>query len=91
LPKLESADRRAIFDRICEKEERDLLTGGATNMEKALLDRELQKYRLNPEIGASWPEVEARIRKSSARELACPRPAQCRGGSLWKPDSAARI
>jgi putative addiction module component (TIGR02574 family) len=65
LPKLELADRREIFDRICELEERDLLTGGATDEEKALLDRELEEYRRNPEAGSGWPEVEARIRKPS--------------------------
>jgi putative addiction module component (TIGR02574 family) len=66
LPKLELADRREIFDRICEIEERDLLNGGgATAEEKALLDRELEEYRRNPEAGSSWNEVEARVRKSS--------------------------
>jgi putative addiction module component (TIGR02574 family) len=65
LPKLELADRREIFDRICEMEERDLLTGGATDEEKSLLDRELEEYRRNPEAGSSWQEVEARIRKPS--------------------------
>jgi putative addiction module component (TIGR02574 family) len=65
LPKLELADRREIFDRICEIEERDLLTGGATDEEKALLDREMEEYRRNPEVGSSWSEVEARIRKPS--------------------------
>ena len=66
LPKLELADRREIFDRICEIEERDLLNGGgATAEEKALLDRELEEYRRNPEAGSAWDEVEARIRKSS--------------------------
>jgi putative addiction module component (TIGR02574 family) len=65
LPKLELAERREIFDRICEMEERDLLAGGATDEEKALLDRELEEYRWNPEAGSSWDEVEARIRKSS--------------------------
>jgi putative addiction module component (TIGR02574 family) len=65
LPKLELADRREIFDRICEMEERDLITGGATGEEKKLLDRELEEYRRNPEAGSSWNEVEARIRKSS--------------------------
>jgi len=65
LPKLELADRREIFDRICEMEERDLLTGGATDDEKALLDRELEEYRRNPEAGSSWTEVEARLRKTS--------------------------
>jgi len=65
LPKLELADCREIFDRICEMEERDLLTGGATDEEKALLDRELEDFRRNPEAGSSWDEVEARIRKPS--------------------------
>ncbi len=65
LPKLELADRREIFDRICEMEEQDLLTGGATDEEKTLLDRELEEYRRNPEAGSSWNEVEARIRKPS--------------------------
>ncbi len=65
LPKLELADRREIFDRICEMEERDLLNGGATEEEKALLDREVEEYRRNPEAGSSWNEVEDRIRKTS--------------------------
>ncbi|MGA9779923.1 MAG: addiction module protein [Limisphaerales bacterium] len=65
LPKLGVADRREILDRICEMEERDLLNGGATPEEKALLDRELEEYQRNPEAGSSWNEVEARIRKSS--------------------------
>ena len=46
-------------------EERDLLAGGATDEEKALLNGELEEYRRNPEAGSSWPEVEARLRKSS--------------------------
>lgn len=65
LPRLELADRREIFDRICEIEERDLITGGATDEEKALLDRELEEYRRHPEAGSSWNEVEARLRKPS--------------------------
>ena len=65
LPKLDQADRREIFDRICEMEEHDLLTGGATDEEKAMLDRELKEYRRNPAAGSSWNEVEARIRKPS--------------------------
>jgi putative addiction module component (TIGR02574 family) len=65
LPKLKLADRREIFDRICEMEEHDLLTGGATDEEKALLDRELEEYWQNPEAGSSWNEVEARLRQPS--------------------------
>ena len=34
LPKLDLADRREIFERICEMEERDLINGGATPEEK---------------------------------------------------------
>ncbi len=62
LPILELADRREIFDRLCEMEERDLLTGGATDEEKVLLDRELAESRRNPEAGSGWDEVEARLR-----------------------------
>jgi putative addiction module component (TIGR02574 family) len=66
LPKLELADRREIFDRICEMEERDLLLGSQpTAEEKALLDRELEEYQRNPEAGSTWNEVEARLRKPS--------------------------
>ena len=65
LPKLDSEERREIFDRICEMEERDLLDGTVTPREKALLDSELEEYRQNPEAGASWKEVEARVRKPS--------------------------
>ncbi|MEI6194050.1 MAG: addiction module protein [Verrucomicrobiota bacterium] len=65
LSKLELAERREIFDRICEMEEQDLLNGGATDEEKALLDRELEEYRRNPEAGSTWPEVEARLRLPS--------------------------
>jgi putative addiction module component (TIGR02574 family) len=65
LPKLDVEDRREIFDRICEMEERDSLSGIVTPEEKALLDRELEEYRRNPAAGSSWNEVEARIRKPS--------------------------
>ena len=65
LPKLGLAERREIFDRICEMEDRDLLTGGATDEEKAMLDRELEEYRQNPKAGSAWNEVEARLRQTS--------------------------
>ncbi len=66
LPKLDLTDRREIFDRICEMEERDLLAGGQPGAEeRALLDRELEDYRKNPDAGSTWPEVEARLRQSS--------------------------
>jgi hypothetical protein len=62
LPKLDPRARRAIFDRLCEMEEQDLLNE-PTAEEKALLDRELEEFRKKPEAGASWPEVEARLRQ----------------------------
>ena len=65
LPKLGVADRREIFDHLCDLEERDLLNGSATPEEKALLDRELEEYHRNPDAGSSWKEVEPRIRKPS--------------------------
>ena len=66
LPKLKLADRREIFDRICEMEERDLIRGSQpTAEEKALLDRELEEYGQNPEAGSSWNEVAARLRQPS--------------------------
>ncbi len=57
------ADRREIFDRLCEMEERDVLEGTVTPEEKDLLDRELEEFRRNPDAGSTWQEVEARIRK----------------------------
>jgi putative addiction module component (TIGR02574 family) len=63
LPKLQARERREIFERICEIEENDLLNE-PTAEEKALLDRELEDYRKNPEAGSTWAEVEARLRKS---------------------------
>lgn len=66
LPKLGLEERREIFERICEIEERDMLEGRAPlPEEKKMLDRELEEYRRNPEAGSTWKEVEARIRKPS--------------------------
>jgi len=61
LPKLDARARREIFDRLCEIEEQDLLAG-PTPEEKNLLDRELEEFHKNPEAGASWPEVKARLK-----------------------------
>jgi hypothetical protein len=64
LPKLQLEERREIFERICDIEERDLLNGGQpTAEEKVLLDRELEEYRSNPQAGSIWAEVKARLRK----------------------------
>lgn len=52
LPKLNLEDRRDIFDRLCEMEERDVLTGMVTP-EKSLLDREWEEYERNPKTGST--------------------------------------
>ena len=64
LPKLGPNDRREILDRRWELEERDMLQGSQpTPEEKTLLDRELEDYRLNPDAGSRWEEVESRIHR----------------------------
>jgi hypothetical protein len=63
LPTMDVADRREIFDRLCEMEEHDALNGVVTPEEKDLLDHELEEFRRNPDAGSTWQEVEARIRK----------------------------
>lgn len=66
LPRLKAEERREIFELICDMDERDLLNSSApTAKERALLDQESEDYRLNPEAGSTWAEVEARLRKSS--------------------------
>ena len=65
LPRLAPADRREIFDQLCEMEEHDVLNGGATADEKALLDRELEEFHGNPDAGSTWDEIRERIRKPS--------------------------
>jgi hypothetical protein len=64
LPKLAAADRREIFDQLCEMEESYLLKGKATATpdEKVLLDQELEEFQRNPDAGSTWGEVQARIR-----------------------------
>jgi len=60
LPKLGPEERRQIFERLCELEERDLLNGvGPTPDEKAMLDRELEEYQSNPSAGSTSEQVES--------------------------------
>ncbi len=65
LPRLQLADRREIFERICELEDRELANGSQPDAaEMALLDRELANFQDNPGAGSSWSEVEARLRQN---------------------------
>lgn len=59
LPKLSYEDRLEIAAKIHELEGDEL-----TDVEKAILDRELAEYEANPDAGSSWESVEARIRSS---------------------------
>ena len=62
LPKLCPDDRRQVFDKLWELEERDLLEGiGPTQNERHLLDRELEDYRRNPNAGSNWEEVQQKL------------------------------
>jgi hypothetical protein len=85
LPRLAPADRREIFDQLCEMEERDLLNGGATADEKALLDRELEEFHDNPEAGSSWKKCKRAFANLPAGEPALHRchPSKRGGGSAW--------
>jgi hypothetical protein len=79
IPKLSHAERREIVRCIIEAEEdaETLADGDRMLLEnflmldameaedKALLDRELEEYKLNPKAGSTWAEVEARLRKQS--------------------------
>lgn len=68
LPKLDSQERREIFERIGEMEDQDLIKGAEPTVEeKLLLDRELEEYRQNPQAGSTWNDVEARLRQHSSR------------------------
>jgi putative addiction module component (TIGR02574 family) len=63
LPKLKAEERHEIFERICEMEEMALFSDGPSPEESAMLDRELEAYRANPDAGSSWEEVKARLLK----------------------------
>ncbi len=67
LPRLRPEERQEIFQRICEIEEGELLCGATpTAEERALLDRELEEYRQNPDVGSLWQKVEGRFRQPVA-------------------------
>jgi hypothetical protein len=59
LPKLSAQDRSEILAQLWRLEE----TSGATEREKAVLNDAQVSYDANPEAGAPWSEVEARLRQ----------------------------
>ena len=62
LPRLSRVERHALFDRLYELEESELLRSPEPDdADKALLDRELEAYSQAPDAGSPWPEVAARL------------------------------
>lgn len=59
LPKLTPEDRGDILARLWQMEE----SAGPTFREKQLLDEAQAAYDANPDAGAPWIEVEARLRR----------------------------
>lgn len=60
LPKLSSAERGEILEQLWRIEE----AAGPTQREKALLDEAQADYDANPQTGAPWSAVEARLRRT---------------------------
>ena len=58
LRRLTAEDRAEISGRLCFLEE----AAGPSESERAVLDEAQARYDANPEAGASWSEVEARLR-----------------------------
>jgi putative addiction module component (TIGR02574 family) len=59
LPKLSAQDREEILEQLWRLEE----AGGPTDREKTLLNEAQAAYDANPNAGAPWTEVEARLRR----------------------------
>ena len=59
LPKLSAEDREEILEQLWRLEE----AGGPTDREKTLLNEAQAAYDANPNAGAPWSEVEARLRR----------------------------
>ena len=58
LPKLKAEERRQIYQRLCELQERDLLNGtGPSEEEKRLLNAALAEYEQDHDRGRPWREV----------------------------------
>lgn len=61
LPRLSAEDRGEILEQLWRLEE----AAGPTQNEKALLNEAQAAYDANPDAGAPWAEVEARLRQRS--------------------------
>lgn len=65
LPRLSDEDRGEILMRLFELEERAADLHGPGSTERNLLDRELDRYQTDRDIGAEWSVVENRLRSRS--------------------------
>ena len=59
LPKLSAQERGEILEQLWRLEE----TAGPTEREQVLLNEAQAAYDANPNAGAPWSEVEARLRR----------------------------
>jgi hypothetical protein len=67
LPRLKADERRQIYERLCQLQERDLLNGvGPTGREKKLLDAALAEYEKDRDAGRLWRTVLADLRARRA-------------------------
>ena len=68
LPKLKTAERAQVFERLCELQERDLLQGhGPIPEEKRLLDQALAEFERDGQRGEPWRDVLHRLQSSRPR------------------------
>jgi hypothetical protein len=66
LPNLKAEERKQVFQRLCELQEKDLLDGvGPTAEEKGMLDEALAEFQRDGNVGKPWREVLGKIRSSS--------------------------
>ena len=64
---MKAEERRQIYQRLCELQEQDLLSGvGPSEEEKKLLDAALAEYEKDGHEGRPWREVLGDLRKRKA-------------------------
>lgn len=67
LPKLNAQERTEVFERLCELQENDLLSGaGPTDDEKRILDEALAEFERDGDRGMPWREALRQIRARKA-------------------------
>ena len=58
LPRLKAEERRELFERLCDLQEQDLLSGaGPTGDEKRILDEALAEFDRDGNPGTPWRDV----------------------------------